>query len=170
MPNYVTDGALGIDIDSVTSAVNYGLGETHEGTKASEWIYVQATSVVNPGAMVVIENNNTISALTSTNFVSANRRIGFAQTTFQTSQSGFVATRGNSILVRIEGKVAGGGGQQLFTTDTAGALGTVTTSLSHFAIWGVYLKSSVSASAATAAAATAAVAWPARGQQYQRLN
>ena len=169
MPNFVTDGAIGINLDNPTSAdrypagvAPYAQGQTHEGNNNSEWIYVLATSALNAGAMVVIETNNTVSALISTNLVSANRRIGFAQTAFTSSQFGFVATRGNNILIRVQGAVTGGGGQPLYTTDTAGALSTVTNSASHFAIWNVYLKSSVSASASTAAAATAAVSWPMR--------
>ncbi len=171
MPNYVTDGAIGIDLNTVASAVSSDLskpgntstlGQTHEGNNNSEWIFVMATSAINPGALVAIETNNTVSALISTNMVSANRRIGFAQTTFAASTFGFVATRGNNILVRVVGAVSGGGGQPLYTTDTAGALSTVTNSASHFAIWNVYLKSSVSASASTAAAATASVSWPMR--------
>lgn len=169
MPNYVTDGAIGIDLDSASSADKYTsglppatLGQTHEGNNNSEWIFVRATSTVPAGGLVAIETNNTVSALTSTNMVSANRRIGFAQTAFAASQYGFVATRGNNILVRVSGAVGGGGGQPLYTTDTAGVLSTVTASASHFAIWNVYLKSSVSASAATAAAVTASVSWPMR--------
>ncbi len=169
MPNFVTDGAIGIDLDNISSAdantyrgVPARLGQTHEGNNNSEWIFVMASSAVAAGAMVVIESNNLVSALISTNLVSANRRLGFAQTAFTSSQFGFVATRGNNILVRVVGAVSGGGGQPLYTTDTAGALSTVTNSASHFAIWNVYLKSSVSASASTAAAATASVSWPMR--------
>jgi hypothetical protein len=175
MPNYVTDGAIGIDLDTVASAdaagafsAKYGLGETHEGNNASEWIFVRATSALTAGAMVVIESDNTVSALVGNNFNSANRRLGFAQTAFAVSQYGFVAIRGNSILIRLLGGVGGGGGQPLFTTDTAGALSTATNTASQWPIWGVYLSSSASAVAATAGVFTAAVAWPLRGQIIQR--
>lgn len=167
-PNYVTDGAIGVDLDSVGSAQKYGLGETHEGNRVSEWVYVMATSAVDPGAMVVIESNNTVSALTSTNMTSADRRIGFAQTTFASSQCGFVATRGNQILIRLVGGVSGGGGQPLYTSDTAGCLSTATATTSAWPIWGVYISASASAVAATAAAFTAAVSWPMRARNLQR--
>lgn len=176
MPNFVTDGAIGIDLDSVVSAdfatgkygIRCGLGETHEGNNASEWIYVLATSAVTLGSMVVIETNNTISALASPNLVSANRRIGFAQTAFATSQYGFVATRGNALLIRLVGGAAGGGGQPLYSTDTAGALSTATNTASAFPIWNVYLKSSVSVAGTSVTVATAALSWPMRGASFQR--
>jgi hypothetical protein len=177
MPNFVVDGAIGVDLDTVASAnssetgkygVRAALGETHEGNQASEWIFVMATSAITAGSMVCIEGDNTVTALVGNNFTSANRRIGFAQTAFAISQYGFVATRGNSILIRLLGGVGGGGGQPLFTTDTAGCLSTATNTASQWPIWGVYLSSSASAVAATAGTFTAAVAWPMRGQIIQR--
>ena len=167
MPNYVTDGKIGIDLDTPASADAYNykgipatMGETCEGNNASEWIFVRASSAVNAGALVGINTANEISAITSPAVVSVDKRLGFAQTAFQVSQYGFVATRGNNILVRVAGNMLGGGGVPVYTTDTAGCLGSASSSASHFQVFGVYLKSSVSASGATATAVTAAVSWP----------
>ena len=167
MPNYVTDGKIGIDIDTVASAdaFNYSrpqatLGQTVEGNNASEWIYVRASSAITAGALVGITTGYEVSAITDAAVTSVDRRLGFAQTAFAISQYGFVATRGQNILVRIAGNMLGGGGVAVYTTDTAGALGSASASASHFQVWGVYLKSSVSASGTTATAVTAAVSWP----------
>lgn len=167
MPNYATDGKIGIDLDTVASAdassykgLPATLGETVNGTMASEWIFVRASSALTAGALVGITTSNEVSAITDAAVVSVDRRLGFAQTAFQTSQYGFVATRGNNILVRIAGNMLGGGGVAVYTTDTAGCLGSASASASHFQVWGVYLKSSVSASGSTATAVTAAVSWP----------
>lgn len=167
MPNYVIDGKIGVDLDTVASAdassykgLPAKLGDTAEGTGASEWIFVRASSAVDAGGLVGITTAYEISAITDAALVSVDRRLGFAQTAFAVSQYGFVATRGNNILVRVTGNMLGGGGVPVYTTSVAGCLGSASASASHFQIWGVYLKSSVSASGATATAVTAAVSWP----------
>lgn len=163
MPWYVTDGALGVDLDTVGSACNYTPLETHEGNKASEWIYVQSTAAINQGALVGINGAGGATAITGGAIGTASSapslKFGFAQTAFAASQWGFVAARGNGILIRLLGGV-GPSAAPLFTTDTAGALSTASASASQFQVFGVYTQGSVSAVAATAAAASANVAWP----------
>lgn len=156
----VQDGSIGIDLNVIGSARVYGLGETHKGDGGSEFIYVLFNSAVNQGGLTKIDSGYLATAGTGANLASADSRLGFAQTTFAASQYGFLALSGQNVLVRTLGGAAGGGGHPLYTTDTAGALSTASTSASQFQVWGVWLHSSVSASAATATVSTAAVSYP----------
>ncbi len=136
---------------------------TIEGSNASEWIYVLANAALTQGAMVGIAASGRATAITgalvSTASATPSLKFGFTQTAFQASQWGFVAARGQGVLIRLLGGV-GPGQAPLFTTDTAGALSTASASASQFQIFGVYTETSVSATAATAAAATANVSFP----------
>jgi len=165
MPFYATDGSIGIDLESVGSACNYTPGQTVEGSNASEWVYVLATGAIAQGALVGIAASGRATPITGgavgTASSAPSLKFGFAQTAFQSSQWGFVAARGQGVLIRIlGGSGATGSAQPLFTTETAGALSTASASASQFQIFGVYIEGSVSASAATAAAVTANVAFP----------
>jgi hypothetical protein len=147
----VQDGSIGIDLNVLGSARVYGLGETHKTDGGGEFIYVLFNSAVNQGGLTKIEPGYLATAGTGANL---------AQTTFAASQYGFLALAGQNVLVRTLGGATGGGGQPLYTTDTAGALSTASTSASQFQVWGVWLHSSVSATAATATVSTAAVSYP----------
>lgn len=163
MPFYATDGSIGIDLESVGSNCNYTPGQTVEGSNASEWIYVLAASAITQGAMVGISASGRATPITGGAIGTASStpslKFGFAQTAFAVSQWGFVAARGQGVLIRLLGGV-GPSAAPLFTTDTAGALSTASASASQFQIFGVYTETSVSATAATAAAATANVSFP----------
>ena len=159
---FVSDGRIGIDITNLTSACNYGVGETHFGARGSEFVYANSTGALNQGAICGINADGTLTALTGALLGTASNtvsiRFGFVQTAFASSQFGFVATRGGKVLIRILG--AGGMGVPLYTTDTAGALSATSASASQFQIFGVSLESSVSASGSTASVATANVSFP----------
>ena len=165
MPFYATDGKIGIDLDTVGSNCNYTAGMTVEGSNGSEWIYVLSPSAINQGAMVGIAASGRVTAITagvvSTASSAPSLKFGFAQTAFAASQWGFVAARGQGVLIRILGGIGpNAAANPLYTTDTAGALSTASTSATQFQIFGVYIEGSVSATAATAAAVTANVAFP----------
>lgn len=161
--NFVTNGAIGIDIFNLSSNCNYMPGQSHIGSNGTEWVYCQSAGALNQGAMVGISGAGVLTAVTgaaigtATNTLSV--RYGYVQTAFLSSQWGFVAVRGSKILVRIAGAVSTPGAP-LYTTDTAGALGATTATASQFQIFGVNLESSVSASGATASVATANVSFP----------
>ncbi len=163
MPFYASDGKIGIDLDTVGSNCNYTPGMTVEGSNASEWVYVLATEALTQGAFVGVAASGRAQAITGgrvgTASATPSLKFGFAQTAFQASQWGFVAARGQGVLIRLLGGV-GPSSAPLFTTDTVGALSTASASASQFQIFGVFTESSVSASAATAAAATANVSFP----------
>lgn len=160
---YVTSGAIGIDIFNVTSACNYAPGQSHIGANGSEWVYVMSTGALNQGAMCAISGGQLLTAVTGAPFASATNtlavRYGFVQTAFLSSQWGFVAVRGAKVLVRIAGSVTTPAAP-LYTTDTAGALGASTATASQVQIFGVSLESSVSASGSTASVATANISFP----------
>lgn len=156
----VVNGQIGIDLNIVGSARSYGLGDSYMTDGGGEFMYVRYESAVNIGGMCKIEAGFLASAGTGPAWASADTRLGFAQTTHPASTYGFLALAGQNVLVRTLGGATGGGGQALYTTDTAGALSTATASSSQFQVWGVWLQSSVSASAATATVSTAAVSYP----------
>ena len=155
----VNTGTVGIDLNSMSSSNVYGLGASFVGDGGSAFIYVLANTALSDGALTRIKNGYRASAGTGTNLASADSRLGFAQTAFAASQYGFLALAGQNIRVRTLGGVASGG-MPMYTTETAGALSTATTSASQFQVWGVWMQSSVSASAATATVSTAAVSYP----------
>ena len=155
----VNTGTIGIDLNSISSSNVYGLGASFEGDGGSQFIYVLANTLLADGALTRIKNGYRASAATGTNLSSADSRLGFAQTAVAASQYGFLALAGQNIRVRTLGGVASGG-MPMYTSETAGALSTATTSASQFQVWGVWMQSSVSASAATATVSTAAVSYP----------
>jgi hypothetical protein len=159
---FVSDGRIGIDISNITSACNYGVGETHQGARGSEYVYANSTGALSQGAIVSINADGTMTALSGTGLISSSNtvsiRFAFLQTAFLSSQFGFVQVRGGKVLIRILG--AAGMGAQLYTTDTAGALSASSASASQFQIFGVSLEASVSASGSTASVATANVSFP----------
>lgn len=154
---YVTDGAIGINLDSPASADAYTgtrppgatLGETHEASGGSEWIFVVASSAISKGDCVAIDNTTyAASSIVSTSTL-VGKRIAFAQTAFAASQYGFVALRGQDIFIKVVGSSITPGAV-LYTSDTAGALSTATASASAFQVWGVFLSATVSGTTASA--------------------
>ncbi len=162
--HYPTDGKIGVDLENVSSACNYTPGMTVEGSNSSEWVYVLATEALTAGAMVGIAASGRAQMISGARITTASAtpsyKFGFAQTAFTQSQWGFVAARGQGVLIRLLGGVGPQTGTVLFTTDTNGCLSTASVSASQFQIFGVFTESSVSATAATAAAATANVSFP----------
>ena len=167
MAFYATDGKIGIDLDTVGSNCNYTPGMTVEGSQASEWVYVLASEALTQGAMVGIKQIGAGAVATmisgariTTASATPGFKFGFAQTAFQVSQWGFVAARGQGVLIRLLGGVGPATGTTLYPTDTTGCLSTASVSASQFQIFGVYTDTSISATAATAAAATANLTFP----------
>jgi hypothetical protein len=159
---FVSDGRIGIDIFTIGSNANYGVGETHWGANGSEYVYAASTGALTQGAIVGLNAGGTMTALTGALLGTASNtvaiRFAFVQTAFASSQFGFVQARGGKVLIRILG--AAGMGAPLYTTETAGALSGTSASASQFQIFGVSLESSVSASGSTASVATANVSFP----------
>lgn len=157
--HYVTDGAIGIDLNSIGSARNFTLGETHGGDGGSQFVYTRFESSTNQGALCKIDTGYLASQASGANLASADSRLGFAQTAFPASTYGFLALSGENILIRLTGGAAGGGGQPLYTTDTAGNISTASVSASQFQVFGVWMHASASAAGTTATVVTAAVSF-----------
>lgn len=163
MPNFVQDGSIGIDLNYIGSAQAFGLGNTFRGTGGSEYVFVHSASAQNAGALVGVDENSRVTAITGAlvGTVSASTPLvfGFVQTAFAASQYGFVALRGVNIMVRVAGPMTGEG-RAIYTTDTAGCLGATTASASQFQVFGVYVAASVSASGSSQTAVAANVSFP----------
>lgn len=162
---YITDGAIGVNLDSPASADTYNgsrpvgasLGQMHTASDGSEWIFVVASSAISKGDVVSIDNTTfAASSIVSTSTLFG-KRIAFAQTAFAASQYGFVATRGSDLFIKVVGSAVTPG-VPLYTSDTAGALSTATASTSAFQVWGVFLSATVSGT--TASAGTGVASFP----------
>lgn len=162
---YVTDGAIGINLDSPASADTFNgsrpvgatLGQSHIASDGSEWIFVVAGGAISRGDCVAIDNDTFSAAAITSTATLVGKRIAFAQTAFTTSQYGFVAMRGQDLFIRVTGSAITPG-VPLYTSDTAGALSTATASSSAFQVWGVFLSSTVSGT--TASAGTGVASFP----------
>ena len=158
---FVSDGRT-IDISNITSDCKYGVGESHIGSNGSEWVYCKSTAAVSSGSFCNIGSDGTLTPITGALLTTASTgigpRFGWVQTAWTSSQYGFVAVRGAKLLVRIAGSA--GANAVLYTTDTAGCLGTSTASASQIECFGVSFEASVSASGSTASVATANVSFP----------
>lgn len=154
----VTDGSIGIDLQTVGSARNYTLGETHMGDGGSCFIYVRASSALSNGRLCVIEQSYDSSHLPG-DAVGAleEKMLAFAQTAFPMSTYGFVARAGNLVHVKVATGV-GEASQPLYTI-AGGELSTATNTASAFQVFNVWLHASVAA-ANTATPVTAAVSFP----------
>ena len=153
---YVTDGTLGVNLDSPSSACVGTPGEMHEGNNGSEWIYAFAPIAIAKGACCTIDSNGTaVGVVDST--AKVNAQFAFAQTSFADSTWGYMAKRGTGLAILVTGSSITPS-VPLFTTDTAGALTTATNSASAVQIWGVGLTTTVSGT--TASAGTGNIAFP----------
>ena len=153
---YVVDGALGVNLDSPTSACSYTPGEMHDGNNGSEWIYVFAPIAIAKGAACQIDSSFTAVGVTDATAV-VNGQFAFAQTSFAASTWGFMAKRGTGLSILVTGSSITPN-VPLYTTNTAGALSTATNSASAVQIWGVGLTGTVSGT--TASAGTGNIAFP----------
>lgn len=151
---YITDGAIGINLESPDSASKAALGEIHAGDNGTEWRYILSGVALTRGACVAIGANNQANPLTATTTLMG-LPLGFAQTAFAASQYGWVATRGNAIMIQITGAIAAPAAQPLYTSDTAGALSTATASASQFQVFGVFMTTAVAGTTASANAGAA---------------
>lgn len=153
---YVTDGAMGVNLDSPSSACVGTPGEMHEGNAGSEWIYVFAPIAISKGACCTIDSGATAVGVVDALAV-ANAQYAFAQTSFAASTWGYMAKRGQGLSILVTGSAITPN-VPLYTSNTAGALTTATNSASAVQIWGVGLTSTVSGTSATAG--TGNIAFP----------
>lgn len=137
-----------------TPAPPFVVGTMAYGNNGSEFIFVQASTSISLGDFLAVTNGETANSLTSTNIVSSlGARIGMAATvlaqsvTFIPAGAYFWATmRGSSLAGNAGSAVTApvASNVQLFTSATAGAVTSVTTSSSLAAgLGGIQVVSSV---------------------------
>jgi len=135
-----TRGALGIKLGATSITPNSKLGETVPGDFGTEWIYVQATSAITAGTVVLISTAN-IASQATTNLTGGS--IGFAQNAFAAGEFGWIARRGK-LTVLVSGTATAG--VQLYV----GASGGLTTTATSGTLEGIFLPASTSATAVLA--------------------
>lgn len=150
---YTTDGKIGIDISTPTSARNYTLGTLADTTDGSQYMYVYSIVAQATGAAVAIASGFTAAAM-GTALARTVNRVGFVQTPFAASQNGWVALSGTPIKVRTAASTLPA--VPLYTSDTTGVLDDATASLSMFPVMGIVLLATQS----TVGATNANVSWP----------
>lgn len=122
-----------------TPAPPFNVGELCLGTNGSEYVFVQASTTINLGSFLAIQNGYYTNGLTSTNVVSSlGCRIGITGAVASTNVSltyipagayFWAATRGSSIA-GTQTTAQSLTNVQLFTSATAGVITSVTTSSS----------------------------------------
>lgn len=125
---YVTTPSIGVDLTSNETTPQYATGFTVQGTNNTLYEYVYSICGITAGQAVVI--NGCGSAFPATTALAVcMKKIGAAQVAITCGNYGFVARSGFGINVNLV--ASAGATAQLYTTATAGALGTtlVTASL-----------------------------------------
>lgn len=118
---YVTTPAIGIDLASNETTPLHSLGFTVLGTNNTVYEYVYSICGITAGQAVVI--NGCGSAFPATTALAVcMKKIGAAQVAITCGNYGFVARSGYGINVNLV--ASAGATAQLYTTSTAGALGT----------------------------------------------
>lgn len=121
-----------------TPAPPFAIGTMFEGNNGSEFIFVQASTSIALGDFVAIQNGFQANSLNSTNVISSlGCRIGLAGATVAGSVTYipagayfWCAIRGGSLSGNAASALTAGTPVQLFTSATAGAITSVTTSSS----------------------------------------
>jgi hypothetical protein len=156
MPNthFAIGGLLSAKFGDVTTDAKFDKGTIVEGNAGSRWMYVQAQAAVTLGDTVRVDSSHNARPIT---FALAGQagHVGFAQIAFTTSDFGWVMMTGKPVL-RLAASAADD--VPLYTTDTAGVLGTATASLSQHQVMGLHADGSASAGGVTLV--TAVAAWP----------
>jgi hypothetical protein len=148
---FVVTGAIGVNLDLVTSVPQYSVGTMQFTNDGGIYQYVQAASTVSQFAAVAIFGNQTVRML-ETSIVTAagelqSRVVGFAQASMASAFYGWVA-RAGKVTVNVADDCAAGA--MLFTTTTPGVLDDATVSAAL--ILGCQLTT-------TSSLATAMTAW-----------
>jgi hypothetical protein len=119
---FATDGPLvGVNLTDVQTTADFRLGCTVTGTNNSEFEYVFSACGITAGQAVVI--NGCGSAFPATTALAVcMKKIGIAQTAIACGSYGWVARRGYGLSCNLV--ASAGATAQLYTTSTAGALGT----------------------------------------------
>jgi hypothetical protein len=152
MPFYQTGSKLGVNLNAVSSTADFTLGEVVLGSDGTEWVFVQADGAIDLYDVVTVDENFQATPATIATTIDGNQ-LGFAQVAFTDNDYGWVARRGNELIVAVSGTS---------TVNVAIYIGTVSghlsTTASSATVAGVAIQTASSTSTGTSA--TAIVTWP----------
>ncbi len=141
---FATDGNIGVDLISWTTATNFPLGTTVAGNNGGSWKYVIAGSAISSCDCVHVAPGGTANPISSANVFLAGQA-AVAMSSAASGLCGWVALDGSGLRVNVLTGCAAS--VPLYTTDNAGVLDDATASLSHLQIQGYILGASNSAGA-----------------------
>ncbi len=126
---FVVSGAIGVNLDLVTSVPQYSLGTLLPTNDGGLYQYVQAASTVSQFAAVAIFAGNTVRML-ETSIVTAagelqSKAVGYSQVSMASAFYGWVARMGK-VIINVADDCAAGA--MLFTTTTPGVVDDATVS------------------------------------------
>lgn len=160
-----TSSLIGADLSGLGGATAlFALGTVAFGTDGSEWQYVEVTSTLNTGKLVVIGAAGTAKVLTSarfTNFASG-MDIAAAQNQINQSEFGWVAKRGRQLYVLCSASFTAGTYEAGYgIAANSGRLVAGTNVAAGNTLFGIWITSSVATADFAAGVPTLAVfQWP----------
>lgn len=162
-PNYALSGAMGVDLNNTftatdTSAGNSGYdnpphapGDIALGNNGTRWMYVLAATAININEVLCIDKGGSASEATTALASTGEYIPGFAQIAIASGSYGWVALNGTGLLVSMAASCTKD--SALYTTATAGVLGT--TSSSQTLLAGVYADTTTTSAASVPVIASA---------------
>lgn len=152
--NFVNSSVLGVNLQGNSDGATalFGLGQHVLGNASTEWIYVNAGLAITTGQIVGINATFTATPATAT-VAFAGQQLAFAQGAFAASDYGWVALRGDNLVVALSGVSTLGAALYI------GNSGQITTTAASGTLAGVTILTA-SATAILNAATTAYVSWP----------
>jgi len=140
---FVTSSVLGASLTSSDSTALFALNSIVHGSDDSEWQYIIATGTITTGRLVTIGAAGTAIVATTANLINPGAGVGYAVgvTQFQLLQGeyGFVAKRGQNMILACTGTVAPGNVLYL-----ANELGVIATAATSATLAGIYITTSAS--------------------------
>jgi len=156
----VNSSLIGANLNASDATALFALGTVADATSGQRYQYVEATSTLVTGALVLILPTGTAKVLTTAQLTggSQGQMIGAAQALINQSEFGWVATQGRNLYVLCTGTVTAlASGGAAFSANSgrlenAAAVGVGATAL------GIWITTS--ASTATASVAVATLTYP----------
>ena len=119
--HHTTAPLAGVRIDSPAAAAEHAPGTRVAGSDGTEWIYVQAATVIAQYDYVTVDEAFRVSRGTKA-AVDDGHTIGVAQAAFARNAHGWVATGGQGAALRVNVLARCAADRPLYTSATAGKL------------------------------------------------
>ena len=106
MPYYTTSSLIGVDFNTVGDTQLFALGTRAHGSSGTEWTYCRANGVITAFKAVIINGTHTAGMASAGDLLGTVTagRLGWAQTTFATSEYGWIPING-VVYVMMTGSV-----------------------------------------------------------------